>query len=320
MPRTHLTIDECVALSRYHTQALGGSLWSETLAEAERVKPRSLYIDEAIQCALESRWVDALATNHALIERYGPDEDTFNRIGKALTELGRPREALNAYGDTLKLNPLNTIAQKNIRKLSSMVEGTQQVASASQGAIEVDLFSEEPGKSTLTVLTAPSQEVAAAVVPGDVVELSEQSGQLVARTGRGVVLGDIDVKIARRLIPLMASGNRYSAAVARVEDDRIEVIVREVFQSAANARIASFPLSRGSRRDDFRPYAKESLITRGREVETFDPEDEDAATVDSDDAASQEPLTAESEFDEEAPLEAADEEEPDEDLRPEDEY
>ena len=33
--------------------------------EVERVKPRALYVDEAIQFALESRWSEALAVNAA---------------------------------------------------------------------------------------------------------------------------------------------------------------------------------------------------------------------------------------------------------------
>ena len=76
----------------------------------ERVKPRSLYVEEAIQAALESRWSEALAINQALLERHGVDEDTHNRLGKALTELGRLDEALEAYSSSLQINPMNLIA------------------------------------------------------------------------------------------------------------------------------------------------------------------------------------------------------------------
>src|SRR5207253_5827262 len=126
------------ALSRYHSEpqcspkALEGRADHGVPAASrgfvvveERVKPRSMYVDEAIQQALESRWSDALATNQALIERHGPDEDTYNRIGKALTELGRLAEALAAYSSALKLNQLNLIAQKNVRKLAALVESKE---------------------------------------------------------------------------------------------------------------------------------------------------------------------------------------------------
>ena len=134
----------------------------------ERVKPRSIFVEEAIQLALESRWQEALAVNQALIERHGPDEDTYNRIGKALTELGRLDEALEAYRSALQLNPLNLIAQKNVRKLSAIVESKETLAGAKQ-AINVDVFAEEPGKTALTVLKPPAQTVTVKVAPGDTV-------------------------------------------------------------------------------------------------------------------------------------------------------
>ena len=87
----------------------------------ERVKPRGLFVEEAIQLALESRWAEALAVNQSLIERHGEDEDTLNRIGKAFTELGQREEALAAYSSSLRINPLNLIAQKNVRKLTAML-------------------------------------------------------------------------------------------------------------------------------------------------------------------------------------------------------
>ena len=225
------------------------------MAEAERVKPRTLYVEEAIQAALESRWHDAVAINRALAERHGEDDETFNRIGKALTELGEHQSALDAYSQALQLNPLNVIAQKNVRKLRLLLDSREKIAGAS-GAIDVDLFAEEPGKSALTVLNPPKSGVVIAVAPGEVVELHLQDGELQAQTTAGVVLGDVDSKIARRLVPLIGSGNRYTAVVARVEESQIEIIIREAFQSTENARKSSFPVSR-QRREEFRPYAEE---------------------------------------------------------------
>jgi tetratricopeptide (TPR) repeat protein len=279
-----------------------------------------MYVEEAIQEALESRWSEALATNEALVERHGPDEDTYNRIGKALTELGRLEEALEGYSAALRLNPLNLIAQKNVRKLGAMLEAKEHVAGASQ-AIDVDLFTEEPGKSALTVLTPPNQAVTVAVAPGDVVALARDGSALRAHTARGVSLGEVEPKLARRLLPLMETGNRYTAAVARVDDRKLEIIIREVHQSPENARKSSFPLSKSARREEFRPYAKESLLA-AREIDAeplMDDDDEGPPTPAGGTeeleemgmttfAAEQEDSSSESESDD------------DEDARPEDEY
>ncbi len=293
------------------------------MTEAERVKPRSLYVEEAIQAALESRWQDAVAINRALIDRHGGDDETYNRIGKALTELGEHQPALDAYSQSLQLNPRNVIAQKNVRKLQLLLDSRAKLGGA-KGAIDVDLFAEEPGKSALTVLNPPRSGVVAVVAPGDVVELHLQDGGLQAQTTPGVVLGDVDSKIARRLVPLIGSGNRYTAVVARVEESQIEIIIREAFQSTENARKSSFPVSR-QKREEFRPYAKDSLLAqRGVDLadlgDADDDDDEGVAAV-PEPGDEMEPLATAEEYEDPAPLEDVEEEDDvDEDVRPEDQY
>jgi tetratricopeptide (TPR) repeat protein len=301
------------------------------VVEAERVKPRAMYVEEAIALALQSRWSEALAVNRALVERHGSDEDSFNRIGKALTELGKLSEALESYSQALQLNPLNPIAQKNTRKLSMMLEDPDGVGGAS-GSIDVDLFSEEPGKSALTTLKAPAGGTGVKVSPGDLVDLDIEANTIGARTSRGVSLGQVDTKIARRLIPLMQSGNRYSAVVARIDpDDKIEIVIRETHQSPDNLRKSSFPVSRGSKAGDFRPYAKESLLggrSSNPDIEYDDDDDDDldapiaddpVAAADDDLAPAAAAVTGD---DVEVDLSEAEEEDDDDDddSRPEDSY
>ena len=290
------------------------------MAEAERIKPRSIYVEEAIQAALESRWQDAVAVNHALVERHGGDDETYNRIGKALTELGEPQDALEAYSQALQLNPLNGIAQKNVRKLQLLLDSREKLGGA-KGTIDVDLFAEEPGKSALTVLNPPKSGVMIVVAPGEVVELHLQGDGLQAQTTSGVVLGDVDSKIARRLVPLIGSGNRYTAVVARAEESQIEIIVREAFQSAENARKSSFPVSR-QKREEFRPYAKESLLAqRGIDDAVQGDGDEEVEGADPGEAGEEpEPLASGDDFEEPEPLEDVEADEVDEDVRPEDQY
>jgi len=292
------------------------------MVSEERVKPRGMFVDEAVQLALESRWAEALAVNQALVERYGSDEDTLNRIGKALTELGQREEALEAYSSSLQLNPLNLIAQKNVRKLTAMLESKGTVT-GSAAAIDVELFTEEPGKSALSVLSAPSRSATVAIAPGDVVELYREGMTLRAQTSRGVSLGEVDTKIARRLIPLMETGNRYSAAVARVDDQNVEIILREVYQAAENARKSSFPLAKGGRREEFRPYAKDSLLA-AREIDAAplgDDQEDSFGEEPADEAEDDLGELGMSTFQSDAEDSSADlDTEDDDDSRPEDEY
>jgi tetratricopeptide (TPR) repeat protein len=276
-----------------------------------------MYVEEAIQLALESRWSEALAVNRAMLERHGEEEETFNRLGKALAELGQPQEALDAYQQSLRINPLNIIAQKNVRKLSAQLQAPTRVEGMA-AAIDVDLFTEEPGKSGLAVLVPPTGGVDVAVGPGDLVELHVEQGQLHARTVRGIDVGDVDTKLARRLVPLMISGNRYSAAVARVDDRKIEVMIRETYQAPENARKTSFPIARGARREDFRPYAKESLLA-SRGIDDDAAEDEESMPGSDDSTEELEGMQpVEGDLEESGSFESEDDS--DEDVRPEDEY
>lgn len=291
------------------------------MTETERVRPKAMAVEEAIALALDSRWSDAVSVNRRLLEQHGPDEDAYNRLGKALSELGELKEALASYQHTLELNPLNLIAPKMVRKLTALLETPAKVE-GSNAAIDVDLFTEEPGKSGLTTFQIPRGGAGAAVVPGDVVDLSISGTQLKARTARGVELGDVDTKIARRLIPLMQTGNTYTAAVARIDDSKAEVMIREAYQSPVNSRKASFAVSRSPRRDEFRPYAKESLLaTRGTDDEGLDLDDEGTLAAEpADDEELDGMQTVEADLDEAGVVDTVEDDEVDDDARPEDHY
>jgi tetratricopeptide (TPR) repeat protein len=293
-----------------------------SMTEVERVKPRAMYVEEAIQLALESRWADAVACNRRLIEQHGPDEEAYNRLGKALSELGQLQEGLDAYQETLALNPINLIAPKMIKKITALLDTPASATASGSAAIDVDLFTEEPGKSALTRLTTPRGGATAQVDPGDAVELEVDGSTLHARTAGGIELGLVDSKLARRLLPLMETGNRYSAAVARVDAGHIEVMIRETFQAPENARKTSFPIARGSRQSEFRPYAKESLLL-DRDDEGVAPDDEEEGGFVEPALGGDDDLEAGVALDvdaDEAIAEVFDDEDEDDDSRPEDSY
>src|SRR5205085_922004 len=96
---------------------------------------------------------------------------------------------------------------------------------------------------------------------GDVADLRIQGDAIVAETVRGVRLGSVEPKLARRLIKFMQTGNRYQAGVTACDDTHVKLIIRETYQDARNAGKPSFAMRR-KREVDFRPYTKESLIPR----------------------------------------------------------
>lgn len=240
---------------------------------AERIKPRAQYVDEAIGLALASRWTEAVQLNRGIIDRFGPDEDTLNRLGKAFTELGQLDDAMEAYRGTLKINPVNPIAQKNLAKLQALQGG--QPVPTSKAKVDVDAFIEETGKTALTALHVHADgDPCSKVSGGDPVKLMVAGDTMNVETSRGVSLGHLEHALGRRLIKFLEGGNKYSGAVATCEGGAIKIIIRETYQDPKFFGRPSFPIKKG--REEFRPYAKESLIARA-DVEEADEEAEEPA-------------------------------------------
>lgn len=240
---------------------------------AERVKPRAQYVDEAIELALASKWAEAVQLNRSIIDRFGADEESLNRLGKAYTELAHLDEAIEAYQATLKINPVNPIATKNLSKLEAMRGG--QPVPTSKAKVDVDAFIEETGKTALTALHVHADgDPCSKVSGGDPVRLMVSGDTMNVETARGVQLGHLEHALGRRLIKFLEGGNKYSGAVATCDGGAIKIIIRETYQDPKFFGRPSFPIKRG--REEFRPYAKESLLARA-DVDEVDDESEEPA-------------------------------------------
>jgi tetratricopeptide (TPR) repeat protein len=251
------------------------------LAEVpERVKTRTELVEEAINAALDRNWKLALDLNKEVAERFGVDEETHNRLGKAYTELGKLDDALSAYRATLELNPLNAIAIKNVNRLTGLIEEKADLPKG-QSAVDVNAFVEEMGKSALANVVLESGFDPALVAPGDHVELVPEGDSLKVQTPSGKAVGRVESKLARRVLKFVAGGNKYAAVVATSDESSLRIIIRETYQAAEFVGMPSFPASKSQ---EFRAYAKDSLL---RDVETddvsVDDGDDESAVVDDDD-------------------------------------
>ncbi len=222
---------------------------------------------------MQGQWEEAAAVNRLIIGVFPNDVDAYNRLGKALTELGRYADARDAYRKALELDPHNSIAQKNLARLATLGEGA---AARSEGRTKLSpqLFISETGKTGVTTLVRPAAEVAARLTAGDEVFLRRQDGSLVVENAQGEYLGEVEAKLSIRLVKLIEAGNRYAAAIATLARDDVRIIIKETYQHPSQAGKLSFPPITG---EAFRPYIKEGLVRTDadEEEESFE-EGEDA--------------------------------------------
>ena len=228
----------------------------------------------AIDQALASQWEEAVTTNRNILNIFPNDAEAYNRLGKAFSELGRYSEARQAYNQTLKYSPNNTIAKKNLDRLSLLQE---EPVTTHAGIERIDprLFIEETGKTgTTDLINIAPTSVLAKVGVGDKVQLHVNGHTIFARNAAGEDIGQVEPRLANRLINFMEGGNRYAAAILAMEPGLVRLIIREDYQHPSMFGKVSFPSQGGG--EMIRAYTKDTMVRydRGDDEDELGSEDE----------------------------------------------
>src|SRR5207253_6652219 len=235
----------------------------------DRLRQKRTKSEQAISLAMKNRWDEAAQLNREILEVFPNEVDAFNRLGKALTELGRYAEARDAYAQAVKLDPLNGIASKNLQRLGKLAAEGSAVPAPSP--VDPRLFIEESGKTTVTQLTDMRRaEATAKLSAGDQLQLERRGNQVVVTDSAGNQIGRIEPKLEQDLIRLMDLGNQYAVFVTSANEQSVHVIIRETHRSAAMANRPSF---RPSAAQEVRAYTREG--TQRFELEEEDEEEEE---------------------------------------------
>ena len=227
----------------------------------DRLRAKRQKVEKAINLAMQNRWGEAVELNRELIEEYPGEVDAHNRLGKALMEIGRYAEARDAYGESLRVDPMNTIAKKNHARLTMLAdeEAADDTTLAAPTPVDPSLFIEETGKTTVTALVDLSPaDVLARVTAGDPLTLEIQGSAVRVFAPAGELLGKLEPKLGQRVINLMNQGNQYSAAVTAVDEQSLRVIIRETHRDPSMGDRPSFPTATTA--ESFRAYTRDTVI------------------------------------------------------------
>ena len=201
----------------------------------DRLRQKRGKSEQAITLAMKNRWDEAAQVNREILELFPNEVDAYNRLGKALTELGRYAEARDAYSHAVRLDPLNGIASKNLQRLGKLA--TEGSAAPSPSPVDPRLFIEESGKTTVTQLTDVRRtEATTKLSAGDQLQLERRGNQLGVTDLSGQDIGRIEPKLEQDLVKLLGLGNQYAVFVTAVNDQVVHVIIRETYRSAAMGR------------------------------------------------------------------------------------
>lgn len=238
---------------------------TQALSAEEKARLKKQWTELAVKQAQQGQWEEAVNTNKNILNLFPQEPDAYNRLGKAHSELGHYTEARQAYSQTLKYSPGNSIARRNLERLEQLQETPVQPAIAVD-RIDPRLFIEETGKTGVTeLINLAPPALLARVGVGDRVQLRPDGHRLLARNAAEETIGQIEPRLAGRLNEFITAGNRYAAAILAKEQGQIRLIIREEYQHPSMFGRVSFP-SQGSG-DTFRPYVKDSMLRYDREDE-----------------------------------------------------
>ena len=224
-----------------------------TFPTEDRLRQKRTKSEQAISLAMKNRWDEAAQINREILDAFPNEVDAYNRLGKALTELGRYAEARDAYAQAVKLDPLNGIASKNLQRLGKLAaEGS---AAPAPSPVDPRLFIEESGKTTVTQLTdVRRNEAAAKLSAGDQLQLTRRGNQVVLSDQAGNDIGRIEPKLEQDLIRMLDLGNQYSVFVTAANEPTVYAIIRETHRSATMGNRPSF---RPTAAQEVRAYTRE---------------------------------------------------------------
>ena len=214
----------------------------------DREKVKKDKAKKAVALAMNSRWEEAVVINRSIAQEFPKDLEAFNRMGKALSELGRNREAKEAFQSALGISPNNSIAKKNVKRLQKLSDDeTPRVSRPRRANRNANTFMEETGKAGVTsLLNLPGPEMLLKLTPGDPVQLQVVGKGLRVTDSDGGDLGRVEPRVASRLARLIQGGNKYEAAVTSAEDRELAIIIREVYNHPSQAGEVSFPVRGGA--------------------------------------------------------------------------
>ena len=217
----------------------------------EKARLRYQRSKEAVNLALRGDWEEAVAVNRDMIARFPSDVESYNRLGKALTELGDIAGAKEAYLSTLEIDPGNSIAKKNLSRLDNLAEPVvtsdeeerrQSLSSRAQARkVDPEIFTTDMGKAgVVNLCNVASGQVLAKVGLGEQVHLKVDGQRLIVESEEGEYMGQVEPRQGVRLIKMMEGGNRYAAAILSMKEDKIQVVIKEVYQHPSQVGHLSF--------------------------------------------------------------------------------
>ena len=187
--------------------------------------------DQAIQTALTGDWEKAIAINKLLIKENPTDIDALNRLAFAFSILGRTKNAKNTYQKVLKIDSLNPLALRNLKRIGDLktIKNNNRKNSTASSMHVNNMFIEEQGKTKIVELVNVAQpSIINTLRSGQILNLSVKRLKIFVLSDGKQYIGVLPDNIGKRLIKFIKAGNLYEAYVKSASNHHIIIFIKEI--------------------------------------------------------------------------------------------
>lgn len=199
----------------------------------------------AIAASLSGRWQEVVDLCGICLNEEPENIEMLNRLAYAYLALGKTKEAKSTYNKVLKIDKLNPIAHKSIKRLD---DHNSRKITENIYTIDYSMFLEEAGKTKIVSLinTAPSRLLKTLRV-GQPLQLQIKRLKIFILNTSGEFIGMLSDTLSKRLITFIKGGNKYNAYIRALEDQKVSIFIKEIKQSSRYKNQLSFPLQDGQK-------------------------------------------------------------------------
>lgn len=185
--------------------------------------------DKAIEAMLLGNWQNATSLNKSLLKEDPDNIDTLNRLAYAFTVLGKFKDAKSIYRKVLRLDNLNQIAIRNIKRLSEVSVKKRLKNGASNFRYVNHAFLEETGKTKIiSLVNLAPPKIIGLLTAGQSLIICIKRSKIFVQDHYKQYLGVLPDDIGRRLIKLIKGGNQYTAYVKSANEHNVTIFIKEV--------------------------------------------------------------------------------------------
>lgn len=196
--------------------------------------------NQAIQTAILGDWQSATLINKALLHSNPNDIQALNRLAFALTAQGKLKNAKSIYKKVLRIDALNPIALKNIKRLTEILP-QKRLKNFALTTINY-AFLEETGKTKIVELINVAQPTLVATLNiGQSLVISIKRSKIFIKDKTLQYIGVLPDDIGKRIIKFIKGGNGYEAYVKSANNHQVIIFIREVKRATKFKDQPSFP-------------------------------------------------------------------------------